>query len=1550
MVTAVLVPEIEVTGNSVVIADGDATPSTADHTDFGSTVVGTAVTRTFTVKNVGTAALTTSGLTVPSGYTVTEGLAASIAAGGQDTFTVRLDAAATGTYAGDVSFGNNDSNENPFNFRITGEVAPVVVLVPEVEVMGNSVVIEDGDASPSTADHTDFGSTMVGTAVTRTFTVKNVGTAALTTSGLTVPSGYTVTEGLAASIAASGQDTFTVRLDATATGTYAGDVSFGNNDSNENPFNFRITAVVTAVLVPEIEVTGNSVVIADGDATPSTADHTDFGSTVVGTAVTRTFTVKNVGTVALTTSGLTVPSGYTVTEGLAASIAAGGQDTFTVRLDATATGTYAGDVSFGNNDSNENPFNFRITAVVTAVLVPEIEVMGNSVEIADGDGTPTTADHTDFGSTTAGTAVSRVFTVKNVGTAVLTTSGLTVPSGYTVTEGLAASIAAGGQDTFTVRLDAAAAGTYAGQVSFVNNDSNENPYNFQITGVVTAVLVPEVEVTGNGVVIVDGDGTPSTADHTDFGSTTAGTAVSRVFTVKNVGTAVLTTSGLTVPSGYTVTEGLAASIAAGGQDTFTVRLDAAAAGTYAGDVSFNNDDSDENPFNFRITGEVTAVVVLEPEIEVRGNNIVIADGDTTPSTADYTDFGTMSLGATASRIFTVKNIGSATLTTSGLTVPSGFTVTEALAATIAVNGQDSFTVRFNAAAGGTYTGEVSFANNDSDENPFNFQIKGVITAPEIEVTGNAVVIADGDATPSAADDTDFGSTTVGTAVSRVFTVKNAGTAALTTSVLSVPSGYTVTEGLAATIAASGQDTFTVQLDAAAAGTYAGDVSFSNNDSNENPFNFRITGEVTAVVVLEPEIEVTGNSVEIVDGDATPSAADDTDFGTTTVGTALDRVFTVKNVGTAALTTSGLTVPSGYTVTEGLAGSIAASGQDTFTIRLDAVAAGTYAGDVSFSNDDSDENPFNFRITGEVTAVVVLEPEIEVTGNSVEIVDGDATPSAADDTDFGTTTVGTALDRVFTVKNVGTAALTTSGLTVPSGYTVTEGLAGSIAASGQDTFTIRLDAVAAGTYAGDVSFSNDDSDENPFSFQITGLVEASTTTELTVEAGTGGTTTPSGTLEVTKGVATAISATTDNVGYAFVNWTVTSGTAAIMSPYAASTTVTISAPATVRANFVAMNPTVTVAATDAVAGEPSTGSGTGTFTFARTGSTESPLTVNFTVGGTATSGTDYTALGTTVIFDAGSSTATKTVSVLDDNLNEADETVVLRLASGAGYTLISRSSVTVTIKDDDQELPWVLTKSLGTKRNNYGNWVGARFQVGAAPIKVSRLGRIFVAGNAQNHPLILVDGSTKVTVASVTWTPAGGVDGQFKYMALASPVTLEAGKEYYLMSQEFYNGDWWYDVNTTATTTAAAALLSGVYTTNWRPNGGLGQMYVPVDFIYSVSSGGGLLAAALPASMADGSQAQLVSEAEPFESVTGGAVAPVITQVETSPEGLVLLRIEGPSGSMLEVLGSSDLVQWQSLGQATNHLGTVQIADPGAVGTARRFYRVCQPALIETGSD
>jgi Ca2+-binding RTX toxin-like protein len=75
-----------------------------------------------------------------------------------------------------------------------------------------------------------------------------------------------------------------------------------------------------------------------------------------------------------------------------------------------------------------------------------------------------------------------------------------------------------------------------------------------------------------------------------------------------------------------------------------------------------------------------------------------------------------------------------------------------------------------------------------------------------------------------------------------------------------------------------------------------------------------------------------------------------------------------------------------------------------------------------------------------------------------------------------------------------------------------------------------------------------------------------------------------------------------------------------------------------------------------------------YTFTRTGSTTNTLTVNYTIGGTATNGNDYSNVGTSVTFAAGSSTATVTVDPTADTTVESDETVFLTLASGTGYTI------------------------------------------------------------------------------------------------------------------------------------------------------------------------------------------------------------------------------------------------------------------------------------------
>jgi len=89
-----------------------------------------------------------------------------------------------------------------------------------------------------------------------------------------------------------------------------------------------------------------------------------------------------------------------------------------------------------------------------------------------------------------------------------------------------------------------------------------------------------------------------------------------------------------------------------------------------------------------------------------------------------------------------------------------------------------------------------------------------------------------------------------------------------------------------------------------------------------------------------------------------------------------------------------------------------------------------------------------------------------------------------------------------------------------------------------------------------------------------------------------------------------------------------------------------------------------------------------YTFTRTGPTTSALTVNYSIGGTATNGTDYATVGTSVIFAAGSTTATVTVNPTADTIIEDNETVALTLATGTGYTIGTTTAVTGTIANDD----------------------------------------------------------------------------------------------------------------------------------------------------------------------------------------------------------------------------------------------------------------------------
>jgi YD repeat-containing protein len=131
------------------------------------------------------------------------------------------------------------------------------------------------------------------------------------------------------------------------------------------------------------------------------------------------------------------------------------------------------------------------------------------------------------------------------------------------------------------------------------------------------------------------------------------------------------------------------------------------------------------------------------------------------------------------------------------------------------------------------------------------------------------------------------------------------------------------------------------------------------------------------------------------------------------------------------------------------------------------------------------------------------------------------------------------------------------------------------------------------------------------------------------------------------------------------------------------------------------PTVTVSATDAGASEQ--GPDAGTFTVSRTGATGAALTVNYTVGGTATGATDYASVGTSVTIPAGAASQVVTVMPVDDAAVESGgETVTLTLAANAAYTLGTPSSATVDIADNDTTPPSVsiATPANGTAFNAY----------------------------------------------------------------------------------------------------------------------------------------------------------------------------------------------------------------------------------------------------------
>ena len=261
--------------------------------------------------------------------------------------------------------------------------------------------------------------------------------------------------------------------------------------------------------------------------------------------------------------------------------------------------------------------------------VPEMDVLGGAplVSIADGATPPVVANDTEFGNADIVTgSVAHTFTIVNTGSAILNLTGAPIvaiggahAADFTVTAPPPPTTpvaAGGGTTTFQVTFDPSAVGVRTATVSIANDDSDENPYTFDIRG--TGTAAPEMDVQGGAplVSIADGATPPVAGNDTEFGDADyVSGAVAHTFTIVNTGSAVLNLTGAplvaiggTHPGDFTVTAPPPPTTpvaAGGGTTTFQVTFDPSATGLRTATVSIANDDSDENPYTFDIQGTGT---------------------------------------------------------------------------------------------------------------------------------------------------------------------------------------------------------------------------------------------------------------------------------------------------------------------------------------------------------------------------------------------------------------------------------------------------------------------------------------------------------------------------------------------------------------------------------------------------------------------------------------------------------------------------------------------------------------------------------------------------------------------------------------------------------------------------------------------------------------------------------------------------------------------------------------------------------------------------------
>jgi len=1022
-------------------------------------------------------------------------------------------------------------------------------------------------ASLSTSSLTFASQQTNTTSAAQPVTLTNTGNAVLNITSISVTGAnsgdYAQTNTCGSSVAANnGTCTISVTFTPAATGTRTAAATLTDNATG-SPQTITLTGTGTPPPAPVVSLSGSSLTFTNQQ--------------VNTTSPAQTVTLTNTGNAALNLTSIAVTgtnSGdYAQTNTCGSSVAANnGTCTISVTFTPTATGTRSASVSITDNATG-SPQTITLSGTGTPAPAPVVSLSASSL----------TFTSQQVGTTSAAQTV----TLTNTGNAALSITSIAVTGAnsgdYAQSNTCGSSVTANnGTCTINVTFAPTAAGTRTASVTITDSAAG-SPHAITFSG--TGAASPVVNLSSTSLT---------------FATQALGAASSpQSVTLTNSGNGPLTITSIAVTGAnsgdFAQSNTCGGSVAANnGTCTITVTFTPTGAGVRAAAVTIT-DNAAGSPHSISLngTGSASPVTITPPS-----NN-----------------YGSQAVGtSTHATIFTIKNVGSPSLTLNSITTTGDFSLTNFCGSGLSQGFSCDVWVIFTPTAPGVRTGSLVF----TDSSPDSPQV--------VPLTGTGTSGTPAPAVNLAPSNLTFASQQVNTtSAAQPVTLTNTGTAALTITGISVTGAnagdYTQLNSCGGSVPANnGSCTITVTFTPTAAGTRAAAVTITDNAAG-SPHSIPLSG--TGASAPAPVVSLSSSSLTFA------SQTLNTTSGSQTV--------TLTNTGNAALnlTSIGLTGANtgDYAETTTCGSTVAANnGNCTISVTFTPTATGSRTAAVTIT-DNATGSPQTITLTG--TGANANAPAVGLSTSSLT---------------FASQTLNTtSASQTVTLTNTGNAVLNLSSIgltgTNSSDYAETTTCGSTVAANnGNCTISVTFTPTATGSRTAAVTIT-DNATGSPQTITLTGT--GANANAPAVGLSTSSLTFASQTLNTTSASQTV---TLTNTGNAVLNLLSIGLTGTNSSDYAETTT----CGSTVAANNGSC--TISVTFTPAASG---TRTAAVTITDNATGS---PQTV-------ALSGTGASAASTVVLtptsFNFGTQTVGTTSGAADINI----------MNTGAAF--LTLNSITVT---------------------------------------------------------------------------------------------------------------------------------------------------------------------------------------------------------------------------------------------------------------------------------